>query len=66
MILLSLAGDVAKEAMKGLGVRFGGKLTERAVAQVPGRALVGKFAAIGIRCRHNQNPGGREWPSRRS
>lgn len=49
MILLSLAGDVAKEAMKGLGVRFGGKLTERAVAQVPGRALVEVNKRIGLR-----------------
>lgn len=49
MILLSLAGDVAKEAMNGLGVRFGGKLTERAVAQVPGRALVEVNKRIGLR-----------------
>jgi hypothetical protein len=49
MILLSLAGDVAKEAMKGLGFRYGGKLTERTVAQVPGRALVEVNKRIGLR-----------------
>jgi uncharacterized protein (DUF697 family) len=39
-ILLSLAGDVAKDAMKDLGLKTGGMLTQRAVDQVPGRALV--------------------------
>jgi len=39
-ILLSLAGDVAKEAMKDLGLKVGDKLTQRAVEQIPGRLLV--------------------------
>jgi hypothetical protein len=39
-ILLSLAGDVAKDAMKDLGLKAGNALTQRAVDQVPGRALV--------------------------
>jgi len=39
-ILLSLAGDIAKEAMKDLGLKSGSALTQRAVEQVPGRALV--------------------------
>jgi len=39
-ILLSLAGDVAREAMKDLGLKVGDKLTQRAVEQIPGRLLV--------------------------
>jgi len=39
-ILLSLAGDVAKSAMKDLGLEVGDRLTKRAVEQVPGRLLV--------------------------
>jgi len=39
-ILLSLAGDVAKEAMKDLGLKVGDRLTQRAVEQIPGRLLV--------------------------
>jgi uncharacterized protein (DUF697 family) len=39
-ILLSLAGDVAREAMKDLGLKAEGRLTRRAVDQIPGRALV--------------------------
>jgi len=49
MILLSLAGDVAKEAMQGTGVSVGNKLSERALAQVPGRALVEINKRIGVR-----------------
>ena len=40
MILLSLAGDVAREAMEDLGIDLGGKLPNRVIKQVPGRALV--------------------------
>ena len=36
MILLSLAGDVAREAMEGFGVNFSGRLSNRVVKQVPG------------------------------
>jgi len=39
-ILLSLAGDVAKGAMRDLGLKVGDKLTQRAVEQIPGRLLV--------------------------
>ena len=49
MVLLSLAGDVAKEAMKGTRLPLGNKLTERAIAQVPGRALVEINKRIGVR-----------------
>jgi len=49
MILLSLAGDVAREAMKSAGVNLGNKLSERAMAQVPGRALVEINKRIGLR-----------------
>jgi uncharacterized protein (DUF697 family) len=49
MVLLSLAGDVAKEAMKGAGLPLGNRLTQRAVAQVPGRALVEVNKRIGVR-----------------
>jgi hypothetical protein len=39
-ILLALAGDVAREAMEDLGLKVDSKLTQRAVDQIPGRALV--------------------------
>ncbi len=48
-ILLSLAGDVAKEAMKDLGLKVGDRITQRAVDQVPGRALVEINKRIGAR-----------------
>jgi len=48
-ILLSLAGDVAKEAMKDLGLKVGDRLTQRAVDQIPGRALVEINKRIGAR-----------------
>jgi len=48
-ILLSLAGDVAKDAMKGLGLRLDDRLTQRAVDQIPGRALVEINKRIGAR-----------------
>jgi uncharacterized protein (DUF697 family) len=48
-ILLSLAGDVAKDAMKDLGLKFNGKLTQGAVDQIPGRALVEINKRIGAR-----------------
>jgi len=49
MILLSLAGDVAKEAMADLGINLGGKLPQSALKQVPGRALVEINKRIGFR-----------------
>jgi uncharacterized protein (DUF697 family) len=49
MILLSLAGDVAKEAMADLGLNLGGKLPQAATRQVPGRALVEINKRIGLR-----------------
>lgn len=48
-ILLSLAGDVAREAMKDLGLKLDSKLTQRAVDQIPGRALVEVNKRIGAR-----------------
>lgn len=48
-ILLSLAGDVAKDAMDGLGLVYGNRLTRRAVEQIPGRALVEVNKRIGLR-----------------
>lgn len=39
-VLLSLAGDVAKAAMKDLGLEVGDRLTRRSVEQIPGRLLV--------------------------
>lgn len=48
-ILLSLAGDVARDAMKDLGIELEGKLTQRAVDQIPGRALVEINKRIGAR-----------------
>lgn len=49
MILLSLAGDVAREAMADLGLDLGGKLPQSAMKQVPGRALVEINKRIGMR-----------------
>lgn len=48
-ILLSLAGDVAKGALEGLPLTFGTRLTQRAIDQVPGRALVEINKRIGAR-----------------
>lgn len=48
-ILLSLAGDVAKDAMNDLGLKLGNKLTQRAVDQIPGRLLVEVNKRIGAR-----------------
>jgi uncharacterized protein (DUF697 family) len=48
-ILLSLAGDVAREAMKDLGLDVGDRLTRRAVDQIPGRALVELNKRIGTK-----------------
>ena len=48
-ILLSLAGDVAKDAMKELGLKLDNKLTQHAVDQIPGRALVEINKRIGAR-----------------
>lgn len=48
-VLLSLAGDVAKEAMRDLGLKLDGRLTQRAVEQVPGRLLVEINKRIGAR-----------------
>jgi len=48
-ILLSLAGDVAKDAMNDLGLKLNGKLTQGAVDQIPGRALVEINKRIGAR-----------------
>ena len=48
-ILLSLAGDVARQAMKDLGLDVGDRLTRRAVEQIPGRALVEVNKRIGTK-----------------
>ena len=49
-VLMSLAGDVARQAMDDLGIPFAGpKLTQKAVSQVPGRALVEINKRIGLR-----------------
>jgi hypothetical protein len=48
-ILLSLAGDVARDAMKDLGIKVGDKLTQRAVEQIRGRLLVELNKRIGAK-----------------
>jgi hypothetical protein len=48
-ILLALAGDIAKDAMRDLGLKLDGRLTQRAVEQVPGRLLVEINKRIGAR-----------------
>jgi uncharacterized protein (DUF697 family) len=49
LILLSLAGDVARDAMADLGLNLGGRLPQSALKQVPGRALVEINKRIGFR-----------------
>ncbi len=48
LILLSLAGDVAKSAMADLGLNLGNKLPQTATRQIPGRALVEINKRIGM------------------
>ena len=48
-ILLALAGDVARDAMKDLGLEPGDRLSRRAIDQVPGRALVEVNKRVGTR-----------------
>jgi uncharacterized protein (DUF697 family) len=48
-ILMSLAGDVARDAMRDLGIPIGPRLTQRAIDQIPGRALVEVNKRIGLR-----------------
>jgi len=48
-VLLSLAGDVAREAMGDLGIKTGDRLTQRAVEQIPGRLLVEVNKRIGAK-----------------
>ena len=48
LILLSLAGDDAKQAMSDLGLDLGSKLPQSAMKQVPGRALVEINKRIGL------------------
>jgi uncharacterized protein (DUF697 family) len=49
MILLSLAGDVAKQAMADFGLNLGNKLRQTIAKQVPGRALVEINKRIGLK-----------------
>jgi uncharacterized protein (DUF697 family) len=49
LILLSLAGDVAKEAMSDLGLNLGNKLPQMVTRQLPGRALVEINKRIGMK-----------------
>jgi uncharacterized protein (DUF697 family) len=48
-VLLALAGNVARDAMKDLGLKPADRLTQRAVDQIPGRALVEVNKRIGTR-----------------
>jgi len=48
-ILLALAGDVAREATQDYGLKLENKLTQKAVDQIPGRALVEINKRIGAR-----------------
>jgi uncharacterized protein (DUF697 family) len=48
-ILLALAGDLAREAMRDLGLKVGDRLTQRAVEQIPGRLLVEVNKRIGAK-----------------
>lgn len=48
MVLLSLAGDVARQAMDEFGINLGGKMPSRAIKHVPGRALVEVNKRVGL------------------
>jgi uncharacterized protein (DUF697 family) len=48
-VLLSLAGDSAKEVLRQAGVQLTRKLSERAIAQIPGRVLIEINKFVGFR-----------------
>ncbi len=48
-VLLSLAGDSASSVVKDAGIQIGRKLTEKAIAAIPGRALIEINKAVGFR-----------------
>jgi hypothetical protein len=49
LMLLSLAGDSAKEVLKRFGIVFGQKLSEQVIRQIPGRLLIEINKGIGFR-----------------
>lgn len=49
LVLLSIVGDSAKEALKGAGIQIGTRLSERVLQQIPGRMLVEINRAVGFR-----------------
>lgn len=49
LVLVSLAGDVARDALEDFGVREGDRLSERALSHAPGRVLVEVNKRIGLR-----------------
>lgn len=49
LVLVALAGDAAKEVLKEAGVRFGTRLSNRLITQLPGTLLLEINRAIGFR-----------------
>lgn len=49
LILLSLLGDAGKEVVKSAGIKFGQKLTEKAISQISGKALTEINKKVGFR-----------------
>lgn len=48
-VLLTLAGDSAKEVLKQAGVKIGSKVTQKLISQVPGKVLIEINKKIGFR-----------------
>jgi uncharacterized protein (DUF697 family) len=49
LVLLSLAGDAAKEVLKNVGVQIAGKVSEQILHQIPGRLLIDINRLVGFR-----------------
>ena len=49
LVLLSLLGDAGKEVIKSAGIKFGQKLTEKAISQISGKALTEINKKVGFR-----------------
>lgn len=49
LILLSLAGDSAKEVAKAVGIKIGNKLSEQLLRQIPGKLLIEINRCVGFR-----------------
>jgi hypothetical protein len=49
LVLLSLFGDAIKEVLKEAGIKISGKLTGKAIEQIPGKVLIEVNKRVGFR-----------------